>query len=62
LVQEIVLEGSPRAQAAFRGQETLTLTGTIEYQACDDSICYTPSSVPVSWSLPLRPLSRFARP
>jgi peroxiredoxin len=62
LIQEVVLEGTPRAQAAFRGQEALTLSGTIEYQACDDSICYTPNSVPVSWSLPLRPLSRFARP
>ncbi len=56
LIQEIVLEGTPRAQAAFREQEALTLTGTIEYQACDDSICYNPSSVPVSWTLPLRAL------
>jgi peroxiredoxin len=56
LIQEIVLEGSPRAQVAFRNQEALTLTGTIEYQACDDSICYTPSSVPVSWALSLRAL------
>ena len=58
LIQEIVLEGSPRAQAAFREQEALTLTGTIEYQACDDSICYIPSSVPVSWTLSLEGLLR----
>ncbi len=58
LIQEIVLEGSPRAQAAFREQEFLTLTGTIEYQACDASICYIPSSVPVSWTLSLEGLLR----
>ncbi len=63
LIQEVILEGTPRAQAVFRGQEALTLTGTIEYQACDDSICYSPSSVTVSWTLPLRSLgSRSRRP
>ncbi len=61
LIQEVVLEGSPRAQAAFRGQESLTLTGTVEYQACDDSICYNPGSVPVSWTLGLQALSRSGR-
>ena len=61
LIQEVILEGSPRAQAAFRGQEALTLTGTLDYQACDDSICYNPSSVPVSWTLPFRSLERGSR-
>ncbi len=56
LIQEVVLEGSPRARAAFREHEVLSLTGTIDYQACDDSICYSPSSVPVSWTLLLRDL------
>src|SRR5262249_50673262 len=36
LVQEIVLEGTQQAQAALRGKENLTLTGTLDYQACDD--------------------------
>jgi peroxiredoxin len=56
LVQEIVLEGSPQAQTAFRGKESITLSGTLEYQACDDSICFNPTSVPVSWTLMLRPI------
>ena len=29
-----------------------TLKGTFEYQACDDSICYKPVRVPLTWTLP----------
>jgi hypothetical protein len=57
LLQEIVLEGTPQAQASLRGQETLTLKGNLEYQACDDKICFNPESVPLSWALTLRPLA-----
>jgi peroxiredoxin len=56
LVQEVILEGQPEAQAAFRGKDSLTLTGTLEYQACDDKICFNPASVPLSWTLSLRPI------
>jgi peroxiredoxin len=56
LVQEVVIEGNPQAQAALRGKESITLTGTLEYQACDDKICYNPASIPLSWTLSLRPL------
>jgi hypothetical protein len=33
LLQEVVFEVSPAAQAAFRGRERVTLTGTLEYRA-----------------------------
>jgi peroxiredoxin len=56
LVQEIVLDGSPESQALLRGQESLTIRGTLEYQACDDRICYNPVSVPLSWTVDLRTL------
>jgi Thiol:disulfide interchange protein DsbD, N-terminal len=56
LLQEIVPEVTPEAQAAFRGQEALTLTGSLEYQACDETICYNPVSIPLSWTLALKPL------
>ena len=56
LVQEVILEGAPQAQAAFRGKDSVTIAGTLEYQACDDKICYNPASVPLSWTLSLRPL------
>ena len=56
MVQDVVLEGTPQAQAAFRGKESVMLTGALEYQACDDKICFNPASVPLSWTLSLRPL------
>lgn len=58
LVQEVVLEGTPQAQAAFRGKDSLTLTGTLDYQACDDKKCFDPTSVPLSWTMALRQLVR----
>jgi peroxiredoxin len=61
LAQELVLEGDLKSQGAYRGKETLTISGTLEYQACDDKICYNPVSLPLSWTVNLRPLV-FQRP
>jgi peroxiredoxin len=58
LAQELILEGYPEAQAALRGKESVTLAGTLDYQACDDKVCFNPTSVPLAWTLPLRPLIR----
>ena len=56
LVQELVLEGTPQAQQALRGKETVTVKGSLEYQACNDRECFNPVSVPLSWMMTLRPL------
>ncbi len=61
LIQEIVLEGTPQAQAALRGKESVTISGMFEYQACDNKQCFNPASVPLTWNLGLRPLV-FERP
>ena len=58
LVQEVVLEGSAEAQAALRGKDSVTLTGTLDYQACDDQVCFNPVSLPLSWTVSLRALVR----
>jgi peroxiredoxin len=58
LVQELTLDGQPDAQAALRGKDSLTLTGTLDYQACDDKVCFNPTSLPLTWMLSLRPLIR----
>jgi peroxiredoxin len=56
MVQEVVLEGTREAQAALRGKDSVTLTGTLQYQACDDKQCFNPASLPLTWKLALRPL------
>jgi DsbC/DsbD-like thiol-disulfide interchange protein len=60
LAQELVLEGDIKSQGTYRGKASLTVNGTLEYQACDDKICYNPVSLPLSWTVNLRPL--FQRP
>jgi hypothetical protein len=39
-----------------------TISGKIEYQACDKTICYLPTSVPVKWQLHVFPLDRTRAP
>ncbi len=58
LVQELLLDGTPAGQEALRGKQELTLTGTLQYQACDERICYNPVSIPLTWKLSLRSLIR----
>ncbi|MBI1873677.1 MAG: redoxin domain-containing protein [Acidobacteria bacterium] len=55
LLQELVLEVTPQAEAAFRSRKGLTIGGTLEYQACDDKICFNPVAVPLSWTLSVTP-------
>ena len=56
LIQEIYMDGSLEAQGLVRGQDSVTITGTLDYQACDENICYIPASIPLSWTMELRPL------
>ena len=32
---------------------SLQITGTLNYQACDDRVCYLPETVPLEWNLPV---------
>jgi len=55
LLQEAVLDASPQAAKALAGQTSMTLTGVLHYQACDDKECFNLVSVPMSWTLKLKP-------
>jgi len=56
LVQEVVLTGTPQAQAEYRGKDSIVVTGSLEYQACDETTCYSPTAVPLTWTLNLKGL------
>ena len=45
LVQDVTLDRSVEA-----GQ-SVTVTGTLNYQACTNQVCFIPASVPVSWTI-----------
>jgi hypothetical protein len=36
--------------------KTVTISGELNYQACDQKICYTPTSIPINWQLQVLPL------
>jgi hypothetical protein len=42
--------------------KTFTISGKLEYQACDETKCYVPTSVPVKWQLQVFPLDRTRAP
>jgi len=41
---------------ALQGVSTVTITRTLTYQACDDHVCVSPQSVPLSWTVTLHAL------
>jgi len=42
--------------------KTFTISGKLEYQACDSKICYIPTSVPIRWQVQVLPLDRQRAP
>jgi hypothetical protein len=48
LTQEVTLD-----KAAKPGT-TVTVSGTVNYQACDDAVCYPPESAPVAWTVTVK--------
>jgi hypothetical protein len=59
LVQEITIPMSEETSGlASTSGETLTVEGALEYQACDDEVCYIPTEIPLTWELAWRPLIR----
>jgi hypothetical protein len=57
IVQDVTVSvSSATRQRAATAGATLTITGTLRYQACDDKVCYVPQSIPLKWSVGLRPM------
>jgi hypothetical protein len=50
LVQEITILDTAAAKKAFAAGP-VKLSGRLEYQACDDKVCYAPTRIPVSFNL-----------
>lgn len=47
----VTLAGTTLALAA---NQTLTIKGTLEYQACDDKLCYLPQTLPLTWTVRIK--------
>lgn len=48
----------PITVAQNAAASTLTVKGTVRYQACDDAICYLPQTIAVSWKVAVKGGSR----
>jgi len=56
LVQELVLDGQASTRNALKDRTSLTIGGALTYQACDDRLCYDPVTLPLSWTVALKPI------
>jgi hypothetical protein len=54
LTRELTILDTAEARKALAGQSSLTIAGRLEYQACDDKVCYSPSKVPVRFAVTLK--------
>lgn len=54
LTQELTLDATPAGRAALKGASSLTVQGTLSYQACDDKICFPPRTVPMTWTIAIK--------
>jgi peroxiredoxin len=58
LLQEAVVSGEPEAEEALKEIDAVTVSGTLNYQACDDKLCFDPVAVPLTFTLAVETLDR----
>jgi hypothetical protein len=58
LQRDVTLLATPEMQKLLGGMPSVTITGALEYQACDDTVCFNPSRVPLSFTVALKALDR----
>lgn len=58
LVQDVTVLATRDVQKLLATMPTVTLTGSLDYQACDDKLCYAPARVPFSFTLTMKELDR----
>ena len=58
IVQDLEIDPSPQSATALAGRAGMNIGGTLVYQACDDKVCFNPQSVPLTWTIALKPLDR----
>jgi len=51
--RELRFDGGTAWGAALEGAQQVTLNGSLTYQACDDSMCYFPTTIPMEWTVTL---------
>jgi peroxiredoxin len=58
LRRDVTLLATPEAQKQLAAMPSVTITGALEYQACDDRVCFNPARVPFSLTVKMNALDR----
>jgi hypothetical protein len=58
LRRDLTLLATQQAQQELASLGTVTITGALAYQACDDKLCYNPARVPITFTVRVLPLDR----
>ena len=58
LRRDVTLLATQEAQKLLGAMPAATLTGALEYQACDDNVCFNPTRVPISFTIAVKTLDR----
>jgi hypothetical protein len=58
LRRDLTLLATPAAQKQLAAMSEVTITGALDYQACDDRVCFNPARVPFSFTIALKSLDR----
>ena len=54
LVQDVTILATPETQKLLAASPMVKVSGRLEYQACDDKVCYAPTKVPFSFALDVK--------
>jgi hypothetical protein len=58
LLRDFTFLATPEMQKLLGAMPSATITGALEYQACDDKVCFNPARVPFSFTVTLKALDR----
>ena len=58
LRRDVTFLATQEAQKLLAAMTSGTVTGALEYQACDDKVCFNPARVPISFVVGLKQLDR----
>ena len=54
LERAVTVLSTPAAQKALEGKASVAITGNVDYQACDEKVCYAPKKVPFKFLVDLK--------
>ena len=58
LVRDVTILATQDAQKTLAAMPAVTISGSVDYQACDEKVCYPPRKVPFAFTIEMKPLDR----